>query len=594
MDSEKINQNNLENINNKKEIDIEKKINNKKIIDLENIDNKNVIYSENVNTKKDINQEKINNKKEIDSEKNNNKNNIDSENLINRNIISTDLEIKHSKTNFIKNNMLKNNMLNSLQHVPEEKNDSQKMSVENIVKLVGDVSQSINKILLDGSQSQFQRRSSIREVSRSFILNTNNKEIKEFLNKSTDNGIIENENENEDLKIKNYKDFQNSSSNLNKNLNLKCKINYNVLSNDIISKNSSRKLKIKNDISNIKNLTSTANNKKNSIKDKEREIQNYNSYKNSNKKTIKKIMPKPDKYKNKEKDKNLNKNKENELFVKEKEKKNLVKEENKKAKDKENKNSFINIIQDNPTILSTILQFLSFKNKICFLSISKFLSKERINLIINKRGELMIILQLKENETIDDKINNFKKVYNKKEPPLKEFKLSKENLKNLQKLNDPQNTKLLKENIINNNKITEINIIYRILLLLFGEKQIVEISDDNLFWENCCKYLNNKSIEGKIGNFIISKVDHLCFDHQTINSIESIIIGNKNNILNGYYEKLCKTTGLIIPLIKESLEYCGIIIPDLNNISGKILDNLQYNKKMITKLDSIINNYSEK
>ena len=202
-------------------------------------------------------------------------------------------------------------------------------------------------------------------------------------------------------------------------------------------------------------------------------------------------------------------------------------------------------------------------------------------------------MQLKENETIDDKIKNIKNNFdynNKKDPLVKEFKLTKYCIDNLKKLNDPQYIKLFKDNQINNNKITEINIIYRILLLFLGEKAIVEISDDNLFWKKCCKYLKDKG-DVKIGNFIITKSNSFCFDHQTINLIEFILIGNKNNILNGYYEKLCKTTGLIIPLIKEALEYCGIIVNNRNsNTSSKVLDNLLFNKKLITKLDNIIKN----
>ncbi len=170
----------------------------------------------------------------------------------------------------------------------------------------------------------------------------------------------------------------------------------------------------------------------------------------------------------------------------------------------------------------------------------------------------------------------------------KEFKLSKNTIKNIKQLNENQYIQLFKENQINNNKITEINIIYRILLLLFGEKKIVEISDDNLFWKNVCKYFLDKITKENIGNFIVEKSKNLNFDHQTINLIEFILIGNKNNIINGYYEKLCKTTGLIIPLIREALDFCGVVVTDTKIRANRLLDNLQYNQKLICKLDNII------
>ena len=567
-----INDNNTVRINKFKEKDEKAYI----LINKNKQENKNVKKGSSINIykkKQSImnNDDNLNNKKAIRQENNHNSNTLHS-----------DLEIKSLKTN-----LYKNNTTTSISQIPHDKKELQMISVETIVKLVDDVNQSINKILLDGSQIQFPRRSSLREGNRSFIINKNN-EIKEFFNKSPENDGIEKD------KTKEFKDIPipNSSKDIKENLNLKCKLNYNILSNDLITKKTSRKIKINNDISNLNNLTSSTINKK-KPKEKENEIKNYNSSKNSNKKIIKKILLKSTKYHNKDKDKDKEKklssekNKINEHI--ENSKINLFKEEN------NNKISFVNSIKDNSIILYNILQFLSFKNKLYFLSINKLLSKERINLLINKREEINLLLQLKENETIDDKIknikNNFDYNYNKKDSLVKEFKLTKLCINNLKKLNDIKNIKLFKDKQINNNKITEINIIYRILLLLLGEKIIVEISDDILFWKNCCKYLKDKG-DVKIGNFIIGKSNSFCFDHQTINLIESILIGNKNNILNGYYEKLCKTTGLIIPLIKEALEYSGIIVANRNNNAiSKVLDNLLFNKKLITKLDNIIKNY---
>lgn len=520
----------------------------------------------------------------------NNKQDIPLENKYN-NTISADKEIKYSKSNNLNNNIINK--------ISNGKKEIQLMSVKNIVKLVDDVNQSINKILLDGSQTQFQKRNSIRESSRSFIINKNI-EIKEFLNKSLEK-IEKVDNEKE--KIQSYNDIPNSNDNKNKNLNIKCKINYNVFSNENNVKKINSKNKINNTVTNNNNnITNSNNNNNNHINSsinkahisKENELKNYNSYKN--KKSIKKIILNSNKNKITEDEKNNNSNINNDstpIIIKEK-KINKCFEiiKNKKI-------SFIEIIKDNSKILSTILQYLSFKNKIYFLSVNKYLSKERISLLMNKKEELLLILQLKGKETIEDKIKFLKNSCSTKDFPSKalndkEFKLSKNTIKNLKQLNENQNIKLFKENQINNNKITEINIIYRILLLLFGEKKLVEISDDNNFWKNTCKYFLNKSVKEKIGNFIIDKAKNFYFDHQTINLIEFILIGNKNNIINGYYEKLCKTTGLIIPLIREALDYCGVIVIDTKNRANRLLDNLQYNQKLINKLDNIINFYSYK
>ena len=481
----------------------------------------------------------------------------------NSNTISTDQDIRNSKIIINKNPNLNN--------INKDKKENRIFTVENIVKLVDDVNQNINKILVGSrtNQAHIQRR---REESSSFI--DKKGEIKDLLNLSRENNLLEKE---KTAIFNNSK--QAKLSQINNNV---------LLSNENNSKKNYKKIKVNNNNTNNDSSSKKNYNKKEIIK-----CFNYNSTKNKTKKSIKKIILHSNENKSKELEKkieNININQDLPLNFETKKLNNI---NNKKEKD--NKINFLNLIQNNPKILQNILQYLSFKNKINFLSINKYLLKERKSVLINKKEALFLILQLKENETIEDKIKKLKNNSNSKEPTsklIKEFKLSKDVIRNLKQLNEAQNIKLFKEKQINKNKITEINIIYKILLLLLGEKKMVEISDDYTFWKKCCKYFLDKS-EGKIGNCIINQVKNFYFDHQTINLIEFTLIGNKNNILNGYYEKLCKTTGLIMPLIKQALEYCGIITSD-NKYNPRILDNLKYNLMLINKLDIIINFYSGK
>ena len=483
----------------------------------------------------------------------------------NSNTISTDQDIRNSKIIINKNPNLNN--------INKDKKENSIFSVENIVKLVDDVNQNINKILVGSkiNQSHIQRR---REESYSFI--DKKGEINDLLNKSKENNLLEKEK---------TAIFSNS-----KQVKLP-QINNNILlSNENNSKKNYKKIKVNNNNTNNDYSSSKKNyNKKEIIK-----CFNYNSTKNKTKKSIKKIILQSNENKSKELEKKIEDININKTLPLNFETKKLNNINNKEEKD--SKITFLNLIQNNSKILQNILQYLTFKNKINFLSINKYLSNERISLLVNKKEALILILQLKENETIEDKIKKLKNNSNNNKEPtsklIKEFKLSKDVIRNLKQLNEAQNIKLFKEKQINKNKITEINIIYKILLLLLGEKKLVEISDDYTFWKKCCKYFLDKS-EGKIGNCIINQVKNFCFDHQTINLIEFTLIGNKNNILNGYYEKLCKTTGLIMPLIKQALEYCGITTSD-NKYNPRILDNLKYNQMLINKLDIIINFYSGK
>jgi len=519
-------------------------------------------------------------------------------------------EIKKEKQNGINNKV--NNLNNNKKDVSEENNKNidnnkklkksnsikdekteNKKEIASIVKLVGDVNQNIqyiDKIIEEGTQLTIQRRNScIREGSKSFMLEKKN-EIKEFLkDMSPEKSIIEQETET------NLDD-----STQIKNSGLKNQQSYNVFSNGNSSKKNYKKIKIKIPKEIVNNEPSTKirnnNNKreKEKEKEKEKEIKNYNydSTKIKAKKSIKKIIMNSTKNKIKENDKtnesSIINNKEKKLTEI------ILKNMNVNNEKEKGEITFLNLIKTDNKIVDNILQYLSLEDKIYFLSVNKYLLKKKITLLFNKKEALILILQLKRKETIEDKIKKLKN--NNKEPSKlnQEFKLSKEILKNLKQLNEKQYINFFTENRIEKNKITEINIIYKILLLFLGEKKLVEISDDYIFWKKCCNYFLENSDEGKIGNYIINQIKNFNFDHRTINLIEFTLIGNKNNIINGYYEKLCKTTGLLIPLIKQALIYCGIIITDKKNNTSRILDNLKYNQMLINKLDNIINYYNSK
>ena len=557
-----------------------------------NNNNNNNARRNNFKDKEDKEKEKEKEKKKILNDihkaeiKNQKQNGINTK-ISNLNNNKRDVCEENNKNYDISGKIKKSNSINN------EKTENKK-EIANIVKLVDDVNQNIqniDKIIEEGAQLGIQRRNScIREGSKSFMLEKKN-EIKEILKDiSPDKSIIEQETET------NLDD-----STLIKNSGLNNQMSYNMFSNENSSKKNYKKIKIKipKDIVNNEPSSKIRNNynkrEKEKDKEKEKEIKNYNydSTKNKTKKSIKKIIMNSTKNKIKENEK---KNENSTIINKEKKLTELILKNMNVNNKKENiETSFLNLIKKDNKIIDNILQYLSFEDKIYFLSVNKYLLKKKVTLLFNKKEALILILQLKKNETIEDKIKKLKNNITKEPSNLNhEFKLSKETLRYLKQLNEKQNINFFIENRMDKNKITEINIIYKILLLFLGEKKLVEISDDNIFWQKCCKYFLDNSDEGKIGNFIINQIKNFCFDHQTINLIEFTLIGNKNNIKNGYYEKLCKTTALLIPLIKQALIYCGIIISDKKNMTSRILDNLEYNQILIKKLDKIINYYNSK
>ena len=236
----------------------------------------------------------------------------------------------------------------------------------------------------------------------------------------------------------------------------------------------------------------------------------------------------------------------------------------------------------------TILDFLDFQEKIQFTGINRGFNIERIYILNDKREELISSLDLNPDETIDDLIMKTKLKYSNDELTKKfsEFQISRGAAKAVELLNNPLYSKLFKKPVLEKN-VEEICKVYRTLFTLLGEYKIANIPEDEYFWVKCTEYLNNKS-EGKIGSFILEKFKNVTFDKKKIVLINKFLVGMKKKINPNYFPKICGTTGLLIFLIKDALEYCGVIINDKKTQPARILDNLMYYKNSIETLAQII------
>lgn len=106
---------------------------------------------------------------------------------------------------------------------------------------------------------------------------------------------------------------------------------------------------------------------------------------------------------------------------------------------------------------------------------------------------------------------------------------------------------------------------YRVYFQLLNHNNS-SIKDDVEFWENCCKYFKEES-NGKagtlfliLGDFINNSVKNFVFSDENFYKIVKIIGNREKRITPTYYSKICGTTGLIIFLIKDTMEYAGIIL----------------------------------
>ena len=246
------------------------------------------------------------------------------------------------------------------------------------------------------------------------------------------------------------------------------------------------------------------------------------------------------------------------------------------------------IIKDFKNAFIYVLDFLNLQEKIAFTGIHRGFKAERAYLFNMKRDEIISSLELKNRETLDDRIVQFKLNHTQKDltKPFGEFSASKAAAKTVILLNNDLYSKLFKTPILDDN-LSDIYIIYRLLFVLLGEHEIADIMDDRLFWMKCTEYLISKS-NGKIGTFIVEKSQNFDFSHKSICLMNRLLVGIKPKIVPTTFTKISGTTGLLFFLIKDSLEYCGVLINEKKTPASRIYDNLMHYKNLIVSLDNYI------
>ena len=259
----------------------------------------------------------------------------------------------------------------------------------------------------------------------------------------------------------------------------------------------------------------------------------------------------------------------------------------KKYLSKKEKVKEINVIElfkkDN-NIFKNILKYLSQKESIYFYSMNNYLNKGRIKYFDNKKEELLSRLNLKKDETLEKKINVIKNLFTEEDlSQRKKFEITQETRELIKKMNNEEYIDKLK-NFKTNDKANEnINIIFKILFIFLGEENIYITKNNDIFWKKCLHYFDEKC-SGKIGDFLLQKIPFFKFDTKEFNRIENLLKENKTEIIN---EMKQNTNYLIIPLIKESLEYFGIIFSQQKTEGSLYIKILRKNQIIINYLNNL-------
>lgn len=241
------------------------------------------------------------------------------------------------------------------------------------------------------------------------------------------------------------------------------------------------------------------------------------------------------------------------------------------------------IFKKDKSILKNILKYLNENEKIFFYSINNYFNKERITFFDNKKEELLSVLNLKKDESIENKINEIKNIFSIEDFSKNSlFQITEETKNKILEINNEDFLNEFKNMEDNNNNIY-LMIIYKILFIFLGEDKIYNTLNSNIFWEKCYDYFN-KNCENKLGEFLLKRIPLFNFGTKEFNKIENLIKDKKIEIIN---EISNNTKYLIIPLIKEALEYIGIIFSKEKTEASIYIKNLKNNQIIINYLNNL-------
>ena len=267
-----------------------------------------------------------------------------------------------------------------------------------------------------------------------------------------------------------------------------------------------------------------------------------------------------------------------------------VKEEIKEEVKKEEKICKFEPLMDNNKIINKLSSFLDETSQYNLFSSNKKLSKYLYEKLMTILDELKSKNNISSSSTIQDKINALKLKYKNEElimePP--QFNLSKGSIKALELLNNgEQYNKIFQEKDLQP-PLNDILLVYRIFFQMLKNNNICKIKDDKLFWMEASDYILNNN-GGKTGEFFKESINNFDFSIKNIYEVKKIVNGNEEKIKPSAFSKICGTTGLVIFLIKDILEYMGIIHSTKKSIPILELKYLEYIREIQTKIENYIN-----
>lgn len=240
-------------------------------------------------------------------------------------------------------------------------------------------------------------------------------------------------------------------------------------------------------------------------------------------------------------------------------------------------------IDNSNIIINNIIKFTNKNDSIKLISLNKKnCKKSRIKFFEDKIKDII-------NKDIDDEIDEIEKEYDEAlKIEIPKFQISKGSIKAIGLLNQDLYVKIFFDNFLPQN-FEHIIIIYRILAQLIKNENLINIKNNKDFWREFCYWF---ILEGKnkLGFFINQLIKQFDFSKENVKLIKRIVNNTYYKIIPSIYSNLCITTGLIVFIIKDALEYCGIIINKKKTPIKVIYEELKKEKENIKILEEMEKN----
>ena len=243
---------------------------------------------------------------------------------------------------------------------------------------------------------------------------------------------------------------------------------------------------------------------------------------------------------------------------------------------------------DGDEIAKLLASFLDKQTKYNFFSCSKKLVNNLFLELNDTYNKIIEMNKISSINSIEEEINKIKNQFKGENLDSNKysFQLSKGSMRAIQILDNEIYNNIFKSKELNP-PLDKIILIYRIFFQLINQEEINEIVSDKKFWEEARIYFLEND-DNKIGYFIKDNISEFDFTNENIYKLKKLTKGYEEKLKPTNYEKICETTTLFTFIIKDALEYCGIIYNKEKNNPGITISYLEFIREKLNDIKEYI------